>query len=533
VDGASSKLPKRLTSAQQRNVPSRTLSEAAATRREAVESSSMLLRLEKANRALQTKLDEAARRVRESQRDADTAARDRKTVLRRCEALEVRVAEMEVERQRMARSADPAAVVQHADDARVRALEARVATLSQAHDAATDTIHKESAALEEARSYIAVLLSALEAKGGGVSLGGGGGAAGAAAATGELQRLRAELDARCRENAARETAAARLEEQFSELQARHERVVARLSDLQSTGGTVGRIAQLQSEQEALLEYLQQRKADVDSLHEQLRSAEDHAARLEADAAKLRENLASEMASKRDAAEAEASMHRQLERALADVQALQQALQSAKDAKADADAQLTIQAHENQEAMQLQVRRAGGSVGAVYTAACCCLLLLPLRTCLSSAPAFLPPFCSGADVVVSRSCVAVVLLLCRRWSSSTRSRSSSAPPRACPVARRTSTSSWPLCESSWRRRAPHLTRETSTPIVRRARCAPLSAAVGIRSQCQRQLCARDACAMRFAMRVRCVFDACSMRVRCVFDACSMRVRCVCDACAMRV
>ena len=369
----------------QKNIASHLLSASATQRREAIENHDALARLKESETKLAARLQDATKRMRDAQRSGDAALREKANALRRVEALEVRVADYEVQVQRMVKAAaagrewcvlvwrvvvpswDPPtggsgeqektvfghsrmcvrlvlccvvvcardvsgtvcqgtcsqtrvcvwgvcvvnlylvswssipvvnsmlcvaslcrrrsgkdrgsgeevlAIARESDAKRIAALEATVTSVTSQRDAALDSVRSESGALEEARSYIAVLLSALAARGGvppegflTKSSGTGGAASSAAAALAngsgahgaaqhqqllaEVQRLRSELESRTKDSATREYAAERLEQQFRDLQARHERVVARLSDLQSSGGTVGRVAQLQVSTETL------------------------------------------------------------------------------------------------------------------------------------------------------------------------------------------------------------------------------------------------------------------------------------------
>lgn len=57
-------------------------------------------------------------------------------------------------------------------------------------------------------------------------------------------------------NSVREVASSKLEEQLRDLQARHTRLTQRFHDLQQGGGTAARVATLESEREALMDYLQ-------------------------------------------------------------------------------------------------------------------------------------------------------------------------------------------------------------------------------------------------------------------------------------
>jgi hypothetical protein len=391
-----------------RNVPSAILATSAAHRREVAEAHAALTRTRDSEARLAAKLADATKRLREAQRSVDASSRDRANALRRVEALEVRVADYEVQVQRMVKAAsrhrggsgggdsEVLAIARDSDAQRLAGVEAALAAVSQQRDAAQGSLRAESAALEEARGYIAVLLAAVEGRGlvrdssllaaaaslvahhgphhgaaaaaaaqqqqqaAGAAAGRGGADAAMAA---ELQRLRAELEARSKDSATREYASERLEQQLQELHGRYDRVVARLSDLQHSGGTVGRVAQLQTEQEALMGYIQERKVELDDARAAASAAADTIAGLQRANAALQQNLTSECEARNDALAAERAVRRERDDALATVAGLEQALAALRDSKALLDAKLAEQDSEAKELNAVQVRWGrGGELG---------------------------------------------------------------------------------------------------------------------------------------------------------------------------
>lgn len=283
--------------------------------------------------SVQKQLADALKRCRELQREADVATRDKQIAMRQVEELEVKVSELELERLKGKGAGSGAG----------RGLEKRLQEAVQAREAATEALARESRALDESRSYVTALLNAMEGKGGGD-----------ATLLAEVRRLRAAVEGKSRDVSVRELATGKLEEQLRDAQARFDRLSERLRELQAGGGTTGRVAQLESEREALLDYLQERKAELakanDTVAAQLHAREQ----ADVECSRLRAALEGETEAHAAAQAAADTLRAQLEAVTRERDAAQGALKVADAEVVGLRTTVEVQARELEDTTAIQL-----------------------------------------------------------------------------------------------------------------------------------------------------------------------------------
>ena len=113
----------------------------------------------------------------------------------------------------------------------------------------------------------------------------------------------------------------------------------------------------QTEQEALLSYIQERKVETDGLRDALTRSENDRVVLEREVRLLTDELAAASADKTSTAESERAARRERDAAAGNIANLQRQIHELQDARAHAEAKLSAQQVEVDELNAVQVRAA--------------------------------------------------------------------------------------------------------------------------------------------------------------------------------